>query len=156
MLNNVSRMVIAIAVVAAAGCTGRGELRSALTAPSAMPIGQAGVSEDVRWRTAGGTTLKETLSGAPIDGIVPEGEAVADMSQFQAGGSTILTVQVKKVNLPDGTSLTVALSFTPLGTITLLRGEGTLIADLGRFGVSRDAVEVRNGAAVVLRGAFFQ
>jgi hypothetical protein len=148
-------MIIMATVVAAAGCTA-GEQRSALTAPSAVPAEEAGVSADVRWKTAGGTTLKETLSGAAIGGIVPEGQAVADMSQFQAGGSTILTVQVKKVNLPDGTSLTVALSFTPVGTITLLRGEGTLIADLGRFGVSRDAVEVRNGAAVVLRGAFFQ
>lgn len=80
----------------------------------------------------------------------------ADMSQFQAGGSTIHTVHVKKVNLPDGTSLTVALSFTPIGSMTLNRGEGSLSADLGHCGVSRDAVEVRNGAAVVLKGAYLQ
>jgi hypothetical protein len=70
--------------------------------------------------------------------------------------SKSVTVQVKKVNLPDGTSLAVALSFTPVSSMTLNRGEGSLTANLGHFGVSRDAVQVRNGAAVVLKGAFFQ
>jgi hypothetical protein len=32
--------------------------------------------------------LKETLSGAAIGGMVPEGQALADESQFAAGGST--------------------------------------------------------------------
>jgi len=155
MLNRVCGTIIVATAVAAAGCTA-GEQRSALTAPSAIPAASTGVSANVRWKTAGGTTLKETLSGAAIGGMVPEGEAIADMSQFQAGGSTILTVDVKKVNLPDGTSLTVALSFTPIGSITLTRGEGSLTANLGHFGVSRDAVEVRNGAALILKGGFFQ
>ena len=100
--------------------------------------------------------MKEALIGPPIGGIVPEGQAVADMSRFQAGGSTILTVQVRKVNLPDGTILPVTLSFTPVGAITLVRGEGGLTTDLGHFGVSRDSVDVRNGTVTVVRGAYFQ
>ena len=151
MLNSVCRMVTLVAIVAAAGCTGRSEQRSDVsTAPSALPIAEATAA------SAGGKTLKEGLFGPAIGGVVPEGQAVADMSQFQAGGSTILTVQVKNVNLADGTVLTVTLSFTPVGSITLLRGEGRLTADLGHFGVSRDSVDVRNGSLTVLRGGTFQ
>ncbi len=105
---------------------------------------------------AGGTTLQETLSGPAINGVVPEGQALADESQFASGGSTILTVQVKKVNLPDGTVLGVTLDFTPIGTITLHRGEGTLTANLGHFAVSNDEVRVNNGATNILIGSFFR
>jgi hypothetical protein len=103
-----------------------------------------------------GGTLKETLSGAAIGGVVPEGQALADESQFAAGGSTILTVQVKKVNFPDGTVLPVSLDFTPVGSITLSKGEGTMRASLGHFGVSRDQVRVTNNGATILSGGFFQ
>jgi hypothetical protein len=103
-----------------------------------------------------GGTLKETLSGSAIGGVVPEGQALADESQFAAGGSTILTVQVKKVNLPDGTVLPVTLDFTSVGSITLSNGEGTMRASLGHFGVSRDQVRVLNGSTTVLSGGFFQ
>ncbi len=105
---------------------------------------------------AGGTTLQETLSGPAINGVVPEGQALADESQFASGGSTTLTVQVKKVNLPDGTVLGVTLDFTPIGTITLNRGEGTLNANLGHFAVSNDEVRVNNGATNILIGPFFR
>ena len=103
-----------------------------------------------------GGTLKEMLSGAAIGGIVPEGQALADESQFAAGGSTILTVQVKNVNLPDGTVLPVTLDFSPVGSITLSKREGTLRTSLGHFGVSRDQVRVLNNGATILSGAFFQ
>ncbi len=105
---------------------------------------------------AGGTTLQETLSGPAINGVVPEGQALADESQFLSGGSTTLTVQVKKVNLPDGTVLGVTLDFQPIGTITLNRGEGTLTANLGHFAVSNDEVRVNNGATNILIGGFFR
>lgn len=62
-----------------------------------------------------GSTVKSALSGATINGVTPEGEAVADQSQYLCGGDTILTVQVEDVNLPDGTVLGVSLSFKPLG-----------------------------------------
>ena len=162
MLNNVGRMVIVVAVITAVGCGDRNAQRSeALTGPSALPTASTGVLGDVngapaRWGLAGGSTLKQALVGPAIAGIVPEGQAVADMSQFQAGGSTILTVQIRKVNLPDSTVVAVSLSFTPIGSITLVRGEGTFTTDLGHFGVSRDPVEVRNGTTTVLRGGYFQ
>ena len=105
---------------------------------------------------AGGTTLTEQLTGPAINGVVPEGQAQADESRFQQGGSTILTVQVKKVNLPDGTVLNVSLDFTPVGTITLSKGEGTLRTNLGHFAVSNDQVRVNNGGTTILTGAFFR
>jgi hypothetical protein len=103
-----------------------------------------------------GGTLKETLTGAAIGGVVPEGEALADESQFASGGSTILTVQVKKVNLPDGTVLAVSLDFTPIGSFTLSGNEGTMRADLGHFGVSRDQVRVNSNGATILSGGAFR
>jgi len=103
-----------------------------------------------------GGTVKEPLTGPAINGVVPEGLATADQSQFSSGGSTILTVTVKSVNLPDGTVLDVALDFTPIGSITLAGGRGSMTRDLGHFGVSRDPVRVRNGSTEILRGAFFR
>jgi hypothetical protein len=100
--------------------------------------------------------VTEQLSGPAINGVVPEGRAIADEKQFPCGGSTILTVQVKKVNLPDGTVLDVSLDFTPIGTITLSRQEGTMTADLGHFAVSNDEVRVANNGTVILIGPFFR
>jgi hypothetical protein len=101
-------------------------------------------------------TVKETLSGPPINGVTPQGLATADQSQFRSGGSTILTVTVKNVNLPDGTVLGVSIDFTPIGSITLAGGRGSLTANLGHFGVSRDQVRVHNGDTQILQGAFFR
>ena len=103
-----------------------------------------------------GTTLKETLSGPAIGGVTPRGLATADESNFSTGGSTILTVQVRDVNLPDGTVLGVTLDFTPVGSITLAGRQGTMTANLGHFGVSRDQVRVKNGDTQILIGGFFQ
>jgi len=50
---------------------------------------------------------------------------------------------VKKVNLPEGTQLWVTLDFFAVGTITLRHGAGSMIPyNLGRFGVSMDAVRI--------------
>lgn len=106
--------------------------------------------------SSSGGTVKETLSGPAIDGVVPEGLAIADQSNFSRGGSTILTVQVKKVNLRDGTVLGVTLDFTPVGSITLSGGQGSMTADLGHFAVSRDQVRVKNGDTQILIGGFFR
>ena len=125
------------------------------------PIGpeMATVEPGVQASGSGGT-VKETLTGPAINGVVPEGQALADMSQFPIGGNTILTVQVKKVNLQDGTVLSVTLDFTPVGTITLSRNEGTLVTSLGHFGVSNDKVRVYSGTDTtgtpILSGGFFQ
>ena len=103
----------------------------------------------------GGGTVKEPLSGPAINGVVPQGQALADMSRFSSGGSTTLTVQLKNVNLPDGTVVQVTFDFKPVGAITLSHGEGTLATSLGHFGVSRDQVRVNNGDVTILSGAFF-
>ena len=91
-----------------------------------------------------GGTLRETLSGSPIGGKTPRGEAVADETKFSGcGGFSLLAAQVKDVNLPDGTVLWVTLDFKPVGTITPRAGSGTMAQyNMGRFGVSRDAVRV--------------
>jgi hypothetical protein len=91
-----------------------------------------------------GGTAREALSGPAINGRTPSGQATADMSQFSGcGGFSLLSVQVNNVNRPDGTQLWVTLDFKPVGTITLRGGSGTMATyNLGRFGVSRDAVRV--------------
>ena len=104
---------------------------------------------------SGGGTVKEPLSGPAINGVVPQGQALADMSRFASGGSTTLTVQLKNVNLPDGTVVQVTFDFKPVGAITLSHGEGTLATSLGHFGVSRDQVRVNNGDVTILSGGFF-
>jgi hypothetical protein len=103
-----------------------------------------------------GGTVKEILSGAAIDGVTPRGIAIADQSQFLGGGSTLLTLEVTDVNLPDGTVLGVTLDFTPIGTITLSDQRGSMSANLGHFAVSRDQVRVLSGATQILIGGFFQ
>lgn len=93
-----------------------------------------------------GGTLKETLSGPAFNGQTPRGQATADETQFSGcGGFSILSVQVGKVGLPDGTQLWVTLDFMPVGTITLRAGSGTMPRyNMGRFGVSRDQIRVNS------------
>ncbi|MFL6067192.1 MAG: choice-of-anchor D domain-containing protein [Gaiellaceae bacterium] len=91
-----------------------------------------------------GGVLKEALSGPSFNGRTPSGQATADETRFSGcGGFSLLSVQVKDVNLPDGTQLWVTLDFGPVGTITLRGGAGTMATyNLGRFGVSNDDVRV--------------
>jgi hypothetical protein len=111
-----------------------------------------------------GGNLREQLSGSAIGGQTPSGQATADESQFSGcGGFSLLSVQVKNVNLPDGTVLWVTLDFGPVGTITLRGGSGTMATyNMGRFGVSRDAVRVYSALPDVstfqqiLIGGFFK
>jgi len=143
-------LAVVIAALTTAGCADR----PAPTSPSQpSPVALASADQSSSGGTGG--TTRETLSGPAIAGIVPQGQALADMSRFSSGGSTILTVQVKNVNLPDGTVLQVTLDFTPVGTITLSRGAGTLVTSLGHFAVSRDQVRVNGGGTTILSGGFF-
>src|SRR4051812_8528878 len=91
-----------------------------------------------------GGVLKEALSGPSLNGRTPSGQATADETRFSGcGGFSLLSVQVKDVNLLDGTQLWVTLDFGPVGTITLRSGAGTMATyNLGRFGVSNDDVRV--------------
>ena len=72
-------------------------------------------------------------------------------------------MQVKNVNLPDGTVLWVTLDFGPVGTITLRGGSGTMPTyNMGRFGVSNDDVRVYSAlpdissSQQILIGGFFR
>jgi putative Ig domain-containing protein/HYDIN/CFA65/VesB family protein len=91
-----------------------------------------------------GGVLRESLSGAAFNGQTPSGQATADETRFSGcGGFSLLSVQVRNVNLPDGTQLWVTLDFGPVGTITLRGGSGTMATyNMGRSAVSRDAIRV--------------
>ena len=91
-----------------------------------------------------GGTKKNLLSGPTFNGKTPSGQATADMTQFSGcGGFSLLSAQVKNVNLPDGSVLWVTLDFKPVGTIRLSGGSGTMPTyNMGRFGVSNDDVRV--------------
>lgn len=121
-------------VTDAAGATATGTFSLTVTGPPApTPPG---------CQTGG--KLKEPLSGPSFNGQTPSGMALADETRFSGcGGFSTLSVSVKTVNLPDGTQLWVTLDFNPVGVITLRSGSGTMPTyNMGRFGVSRDAVRV--------------
>src|SRR4051812_30683814 len=110
-----------------------------------------------------GGVKKETLSGPTFNGRTPSGSATADMTKFSGcGGFSTLTVSVSNVNLPDGTKLWVTLDFGAVGTITLSGRSGTMaLYNMGRFGVSRDAVrvysalpDVSSSAQILIGGSF--
>jgi hypothetical protein len=148
MRNTIAHLMVILTLSVAAACSERSADRGDALAASSPTAPSLAAST--------GGTLKETLSGSPIAGVVPQGEALADESRFASGGSTILTVRAKNVNLADGTVLGVALDFTPVGSLTIIGGAGTLTTSLGHFGVSRDQITVKNGGATVLSGGSFR
>jgi hypothetical protein len=111
-----------------------------------------------------GGTVREALSGSALGGQTPSGQATVDESKFSGcGGFSVMTAQVKNVNLPNGTVLWVSLDFKPVGTITLQGGSGTMAQyNLGDSGVSRDSVRVYSAlpdiasSQQILIGGFFQ
>ena len=121
-------------VTDAAGATATGTFSLAVTDPP--PPSPSGCQT--------GGVKKEQLSGTSFNGRTPSGEATADMTRFSGcGGFSLLSVQVKDVNLADGSRLWVTLDFKPVGTITLRGGSGTMATyNLGFFGVSNDDVRV--------------
>ena len=123
-----------VTVTDAAGATATG--RFSLTVTDPPPPTPSGCQT--------GGTLRETLNGPAFNGRTPSGQATADETRFSGcGGFSLLTVQVKDVNLPDGTQLWVTLDFGPVGTITLRGGSGAMATyNMGRFGVSNDDVRV--------------
>lgn len=91
-----------------------------------------------------GGTVRESLTGSVFNGQTPTGTATVDMSKFSGcGGYSLMTVQVSKVSVPNGTQLWVTLDFGPVGVITVNNGSGSMPTyNLGQFGVSRDQVRV--------------
>jgi Putative Ig domain len=143
-----------VTVTDAAGATATGTFSLSVTDPP--PPTPAGCQT--------GGVLREPLSGAAFNGRTPSGQATADETRFSGcGGFSLLSVQVKDVNLPDGTVLWVTLDFGPVGTITLRAGSGTMPTyNLGRFGVSNDDVRVYSalpdiaGSQQILIGGAFR
>jgi hypothetical protein len=110
-----------------------------------------------------GGVLKEALSGPSFNGKTPSGQASADETKFSGcGGFSLLSAQVKDVNLPDGSVLWVTLDFKPVGTISLRGGSGTMASyNMGRFGVSNDDVrvysalpDISSSQQILIGGAF--
>src|SRR5947209_8753378 len=142
-----------VTVTDAAGSTATGTFSLTVTGPPApSPSG---------CQTGG--TKKESLSGPLFNGKTPSGQATADMSKFSGcGGFSTLSVRVSNVNLPDGAVLWVTLDFKAVGMITLRGGSGTMPTyNMGRFGVSRDAVrvysalpDVASSQQILIGGAF--
>jgi putative Ig domain-containing protein/centrosomal CEP192-like protein len=143
-----------VTVTDATGATATGSF--SLTTTNPPPPSPAGCQT--------GGTLKEQLSGSTFNGRTPSGQATADETRFSGcGGFSLLSAQVKDVNLPDGSVLWVTLDFKPVGTITLRGGSGTMPTyNMGRFGVSNDDVRVYSalpdisGSQQILIGGFFR
>jgi hypothetical protein len=88
--------------------------------------------------------LTEPLSGSAIGGKTPSGTATANETKDSGcGGFSLLTVQVKNVNLPNGTVLWITLDGLSVGEITLSNGAGTMPTyNMGAFNVNKDLVRV--------------
>ena len=143
-----------VTVTDAAGASSTGSFSLTVTdPPAATPSG---------CQTGG--VLREPLAGSSFNGRTPSGQATADETRFSGcGGFSLLSVQVKDVNLPDGTRLWVTLDFGPVGTITLRGGSGTMPTyNMGQFGVSNDDIRVYSalpdvaGAQQILIGGAFR
>ncbi len=104
--------------------------------------------------------LRAVLTGSPIANVTPIGLGAYD--SWTQGTTTVrtLTVNVNSVNLPANTALGVFLNGTSIGQITLnsmRHGELRLTTANGGTVptvVSGNTLAVRNGATVVLTGAF--
>jgi hypothetical protein len=98
-------------------------------------------------------TATASLTGAPIGGQTPSGDAKAVASGSDCTTyTTTLTVSVKDLNLPDGTVLTVTDAFTPVGMITLSGGKGSLSTNLGHFFPAGDTIRVVDATTTYLAG----
>jgi hypothetical protein len=108
------------------------------------------------------TRLKAKLTGAPISGQTPSGEAEfrTDLTKLRSS----LDVEVEHVNLPAATVLTVSFihagKTTAIGTIKLSKsGEGELElstedGDQVPAIVTGDMITVANGVTPILAGLF--
>jgi hypothetical protein len=100
-----------------------------------------------------GPVFTAKFMGAPINGVVPQCECKVDESQALVGGSTIMTITVKNVNLPDGTVLTTVLDFDPISSLTVKGGAGIVVINLGRFAPGgRDTLDIDLGSTFIMGG----
>jgi len=101
----------------------------------------------------GGPVFTVKYQGAAINGVVPQAECKVDESQALSGGSTIMTITVKNVNLPDGTVLNTILDFDPIGSLVVKGGAGSVVINLGRFAPGgRDTLDIDLGTTFLMGG----
>jgi hypothetical protein len=103
------------------------------------------------WAGAGQNALKLewVLSGPAIGGVTPSGKAVLDQPSLPGK----LHCEVKGVNLPNSTVLSVSLGGYIAGNITLNQGNGKMDA-LVPFQFRNGAVEILSGSTTVMSGRF--
>jgi hypothetical protein len=95
------------------------------------------------------------LTGPAIGGVTPRGSALVEQCNLPAEPGT-LTVTVKRVNLPDGTVLTVNYGGVEpgggqnLGTFTLNARAGSFVTTLPFQAGANDNIAVMNGSTIVL------
>jgi hypothetical protein len=98
-------------------------------------------------------TATAKLTGPAVNGQTPSGDAKATTSGADCTVFvTTLTVSVKSLNLPNGTVVTVTDAFTPVGTITLSGGAGSMSTNLGHFFPAGDTIRVVDGGTTYLSG----
>jgi hypothetical protein len=100
--------------------------------------------------------LFASLSGPTLNGVLPIGYA-----QFELESSrTEFEVEVRQINVPLGTGLTVVVDNVRVGSITIAdggRGELKLRSDRGQAVpqvVSGSMISINNGSSAVLSGTF--
>lgn len=93
--------------------------------------------------------LEWVLSGPAIGGVTPSGKAVLDQPSLPGK----LRCEVKNVNLPDGTVLSVSLGGYIAGNLTLAQHSGKMEAQVP-FQFRNGAVEVLLGSTAILSGRF--
>lgn len=93
--------------------------------------------------------LEWVLSGPAISGVSPSGKAVLDQPSLPGK----LHCEVKNVNLPDRTVLTVSLGGYNAGPLTLSRGTGKMDAQIP-FQFRNGVVEILQGSTAILTGRF--
>ena len=97
----------------------------------------------------GALKLEWVLSGPAIGGVVPSGKAVVGQPSLPGR----LQVEVKNVNLPDGTALSMWLGNYFAGTLNL-RSRGAKLQSQIPFQFRNGFVEVRLGDTVIMSGRF--
>ena len=93
--------------------------------------------------------LEWVLSGPAIGGVTPSGKAVLDQPSLPGK----LRCEVKDVNLPNGTVLSVSLGGYIAGNLTLDQRNGKMEA-LIPFQFRNGAVEILLGSTAIMSGRF--
>ena len=93
--------------------------------------------------------LEWILSGPAIGGVTPSGKAVLDQPSLPGK----LRCEVKDVNLPNGTVLSVSLGGYIAGNLTLDQRNGKMEA-LIPFQFRNGAVEILLGITAIMSGRF--